>query len=84
MRFLFNDASFSFETLRTTGFAAYGGADLGKVITTASHIPFRLPILAAVGFPWGRPLEAGVLLGILARSVLVGHYGGPPACEGGL
>jgi hypothetical protein len=31
MKFLFNDASFSFETLRTTGFAAYGGADLGEI-----------------------------------------------------
>jgi len=38
-------------------------------------IPFRLPLPAAVGLPWGRPLEAGVLPGILARSVLVGHYG---------
>jgi pimeloyl-ACP methyl ester carboxylesterase len=38
MKFLFDDESFSFETLRTTGFAAYGGADLGEVLTTASHI----------------------------------------------
>jgi pimeloyl-ACP methyl ester carboxylesterase len=38
MKFLFEDESFSFETLRTTGFAAYGGADLGEVLTTASHI----------------------------------------------
>ncbi len=38
MRFLFDDESFSFETLRTAGFAAYGGADLGEVLTTASHI----------------------------------------------
>jgi hypothetical protein len=38
MKFLFDDESFSFETLRTTGFAAYGGADLGDVLTTARHI----------------------------------------------
>jgi len=38
MKFLFDDEAFSFETLRTAGFAAYGGADLGEVITTASHI----------------------------------------------
>ena len=31
MKFLFDDDAFSFETLRTTGFAAYGGADLGEV-----------------------------------------------------
>ena len=38
MKFLFADESFSFETLRTAGFAAYGGADLGEVLTTASRI----------------------------------------------
>jgi pimeloyl-ACP methyl ester carboxylesterase len=38
MKFLFDDETFSFETLRTAGFAAYGGADLGEVLTTASHI----------------------------------------------
>jgi pimeloyl-ACP methyl ester carboxylesterase len=38
VKFLFDDDAFSFETLRTTGFAAYGGADLGEVITTASRI----------------------------------------------
>ncbi len=38
MKFLFDDDAFSFETLRTAGFAAYGGADLGEVITTAGHI----------------------------------------------
>jgi pimeloyl-ACP methyl ester carboxylesterase len=38
MKFLFDDESFSFETLRTTGFAAYAGADVGEVLTTASHI----------------------------------------------
>jgi hypothetical protein len=35
MRFLFDDDSFSFETLRTAGFALYGGADLGDVLVTA-------------------------------------------------
>jgi pimeloyl-ACP methyl ester carboxylesterase len=38
MKFLFDNESFSFETLRTAGFAAYGGADLGEVLTTARHI----------------------------------------------
>lgn len=39
MRFLFdNDESFSFETLRSVGYAAYGGADIGEVITTAERI----------------------------------------------
>jgi len=30
--------TFSFETLRTTGFALYGGADLGEVLVTARSI----------------------------------------------
>lgn len=38
MKFLFDDESFSFETLRTAGFANYGGADLGEVIATATKI----------------------------------------------
>jgi pimeloyl-ACP methyl ester carboxylesterase len=38
MKFLFDNENFSFETLRTAGFAAYGGADLGEVLVTASHI----------------------------------------------
>jgi pimeloyl-ACP methyl ester carboxylesterase len=38
MKFLFDDEAYSFETLRTAGFAAYGGADLGEVLTTAGHI----------------------------------------------
>jgi Esterase FrsA-like len=39
MKFLFRNESFSFETLRTAGFATYGGADLGEVLTTARLIP---------------------------------------------
>lgn len=39
MKFLFEDESFSFETLRTVGFANYCGADLGEVIVTARAIP---------------------------------------------
>lgn len=39
MKFLFEDESFSFETLRAAGFANYGGADLGEVIVTAGAIP---------------------------------------------
>lgn len=38
MKFLFDTESFSFETLRTAGFAAYGGADLGEVLVTAAQI----------------------------------------------
>jgi pimeloyl-ACP methyl ester carboxylesterase len=38
MKFLFDDESFSFEALRTAGFALYGGADLGEVLATARHI----------------------------------------------
>src|SRR6201999_2359813 len=39
MKFLFDDESFSFETLRAAGFANYGGADLGEILTTARRIP---------------------------------------------
>jgi PPOX class probable F420-dependent enzyme len=39
MKFLFDDASFSFETLRAAGFANYGGAELGEVLVTARAIP---------------------------------------------
>lgn len=39
MRFIFEtDESFSFETLRTVGYTAYGGADIGEVVTTAKRI----------------------------------------------
>ena len=36
---LFNDQSFSFETLRALSYAPYGGADIGEVTSTASRIP---------------------------------------------
>ncbi|AYF77603.1 alpha/beta fold hydrolase [Nocardia yunnanensis] len=39
MKFLFDDESFDYETLRAAGFACYGGAELGEVITTARRIP---------------------------------------------
>jgi hypothetical protein len=38
MKFLFDDDTFSFETLRTAGFADYFGADLGEVLATARQI----------------------------------------------
>src|SRR4051812_32234222 len=38
MKFLFGDDTFSFETLRTTGFANYFGADLGEVLATSRQI----------------------------------------------
>lgn len=39
MKFLSGDEAFSFEALRVTGYAPYGGADLGQVIVTARQIP---------------------------------------------
>ena len=39
MTFLFNDQSFSFETLRALGYTPYGGADIGEVTSTTSRIP---------------------------------------------
>ncbi len=39
MKFLFNDASFSFETLRATGFALEGAADVADVLVTTANIP---------------------------------------------
>jgi pimeloyl-ACP methyl ester carboxylesterase len=39
MKFLFDDESFSFEALRATGYAAYGGAELGEVLVTCRQIP---------------------------------------------
>ena len=41
MKFLSGDEAFSFEALRVTGYAPYGGADLGQVIVTARQIPER-------------------------------------------
>jgi hypothetical protein len=38
MKFLFDDDTFSFETLRSTSFASYFGADLGEVLATADRI----------------------------------------------
>ena len=39
VKFLFENESFSFEALRTAGYACYGGADLGEVLVTACGIP---------------------------------------------
>lgn len=38
MKLVFNDPTFSFETLRTMGYASYGGSDVGEVLTTANKI----------------------------------------------
>jgi dienelactone hydrolase len=38
MRLVFEDQTFSFELLRTLGYAPYGGADIGECLVTASHI----------------------------------------------
>jgi hypothetical protein len=39
MTLLFNDESFAFEALRALGYAPYGGADIGEVVSTAARIP---------------------------------------------
>jgi pimeloyl-ACP methyl ester carboxylesterase len=39
MKFLYDDESFSFETLRAAGYATYAGAELGEVLVTARRIP---------------------------------------------
>ncbi len=36
---IFQDQSFSFESVRGLGYAAYGGADLGEVTSAAGRIP---------------------------------------------
>ncbi|HEX3791952.1 MAG TPA: alpha/beta fold hydrolase [Pseudonocardiaceae bacterium] len=38
MKFLFDNESFSFETLRAAGFANYDGADLGEILATTREI----------------------------------------------
>ncbi|MDV3517198.1 alpha/beta hydrolase family protein [Lentilactobacillus otakiensis] len=38
MKLIFNDPTFSFETIRTLGYSAYGGSDLSEVVTTANKI----------------------------------------------
>jgi len=41
MKFLFDDESFSFETMRTAGFALYGGADLGEAAAALLDSPVQ-------------------------------------------
>jgi len=38
MKLIFDDQTFSFELLRTMGYAAFGGADIGECLTTAYRI----------------------------------------------
>lgn len=38
MKLIFNDQTFSFELLRTMGYAAFGGADVGECLSTAYRI----------------------------------------------
>ncbi|MCM3702260.1 alpha/beta fold hydrolase [Paenibacillus macerans] len=38
MKIIFNDQTFSFELLRTMGYAAFGGADIGECLSTAYRI----------------------------------------------
>jgi hypothetical protein len=69
MKFLFDDETFSFETLRSTGFASYFGADLGEVLATAARI--KDGDLASWQREWkataGRVAELG------ERSLAAGH-----------
>jgi len=39
MKFLYDDTSFSFEAVRSAGYATYGGAELGEVLMTCQRIP---------------------------------------------
>jgi len=39
MKFLFNDGSFSFETLRGLSYLNSGGADIGEMVVAAANIP---------------------------------------------
>jgi alpha-beta hydrolase superfamily lysophospholipase len=41
MHLVFKDQTFSFELLRTIGYAPYGGADIGECLVTASRIRER-------------------------------------------
>jgi dienelactone hydrolase len=41
MHLVFEDQTFSFELLRTIGYAPYGGADIGECLVTASQIQER-------------------------------------------
>jgi hypothetical protein len=56
MKFLFDDDSFSFEMLRTPGFALHGEADLGEVLVTTEAITGRNQ---ASGIRRGRPPRSG-------------------------
>ncbi|RRJ62832.1 alpha/beta hydrolase [Paenibacillus oralis] len=38
MKIIFNDQTFSFKLLRTMGYAAFGGADIGECLSTAYRI----------------------------------------------
>lgn len=38
MKFIFDDPTFSYETLRTIGYSVTGGADIGEVVNTAYRI----------------------------------------------
>lgn len=70
MKFLFEDESFSFETLRTAGFANYGGADLGEVLVTARAIP------EGDENAWLKQWEATAehVAKIAEQSLAAGHY----------
>ncbi|MGW3728133.1 alpha/beta hydrolase family protein [Streptomyces sp. NPDC000851] len=39
MKFLFDDPAFDYQALRTAGYADYGGAQLGEVVSVAARIP---------------------------------------------
>ena len=56
MKFVFDDESFSFETLRTAGFALYGGADLAVIEKSSGGMQAEVPA--------NRPGVRGCRLGI--------------------
>jgi pimeloyl-ACP methyl ester carboxylesterase len=69
VRFLFDDESFSFETLRAAGFANYGGADLGEVLSTVREI------VDGDDASWHRAWKATAerVRGIGEKSLAAGH-----------
>ncbi|MET0135568.1 MAG: alpha/beta fold hydrolase [Kibdelosporangium sp.] len=69
MRFLFDNESFSFETLRAAGFAGYGGSDLGEVLATAAKIGEGDE--AAWHAEWKKTAERAEAIG--ERSLAEGH-----------
>jgi hypothetical protein len=72
MRVVFEtDESFSFETLRALGYAVYGGADVGEVLTAAQRIT------PGDGASWYREWRA---LADAKRRMTSSSRANPPGC----